>query len=150
MNLKNQKKLSAQLLKVGINRVWFDTDRLEEIKEAITKADLKGLISSKVIQAKPMHGISKFRTRKNKLQKRKGNRKGAGSRKGKKTSRLGRKEAWVSSVRTQRNFIKLLKSKEVVTKKVYRDIYNKVKGGYFRSRRHIKLFLTEHNLFKKK
>ncbi len=150
MNLKNQRKLSAQLLKSGVNRVWFDTDRLEEIKEAITKADLKSLISSKVIQAKPIQGISKFRTRKNKLQKRKGNRKGPGSRKGKKTARLGRKKAWISAVRTQRNFIKLLKNKEVVSQKVYRGIYKKVKGGYFRSRRHIKLFLTEHNLFNKK
>jgi len=150
MNLKNQRKLSAQLLKVGIHRVWFDSDRLDEVKEAITKADLKSLINNGIIQAKPIKGISKFRTRKNKLQKRKGRRKGAGSRKGKKTARLSRKRAWISLVRTQRDFIKLLKTKTAITPRVYRGIYKKVKGGYFRSKRHIKLFLTEHSLIKKK
>jgi len=150
MNLKNQRKLSAQLLKVGINRIWFDQDRLDEIKEAITKADLKTLINDGVIQAKPIKGISKFRARKKKLQKRKGRQKGPGSRKGKKTARLGRKKAWVSLVRTQRDFVKLLKNKKIITNKSYRKIYKKISGGYFRSKRHIKLFLTEHNLIKKK
>ncbi len=150
MNLKNQKRLSAQLLKVGINKVWFDPTRLDEIKEAITKADLKSLVNNSVIQAKPTKGVSRFRARKKKLQKRKGRQKGPGSRKGKKTARLPRKKAWVSLVRTQRNFIKLLKDKKLITVQVYRRLYKKVKGGYFRSRRHIKLFLTEHNLIKKK
>ena len=53
-------------------------------------------------------------------------------------------------VRNQREFIKELKEKELVEVGVYRNLYRKVKGGYFRSKRHIKLYLTENELFKKK
>ena len=33
MNLSNQKRISAKLMKVGKKRVWFDSNRLDEIKE---------------------------------------------------------------------------------------------------------------------
>ena len=41
MNLKLQKELARKVLKVGKDRVWIDPDHLEEIKEAITRADIK-------------------------------------------------------------------------------------------------------------
>jgi large subunit ribosomal protein L19e len=148
MKLTSQKRIAAQLLKVGVNKVWFDPDRLEEIKESITKADIRGLISDLAIQAKPYKGISSFRSRKIKEQKRKGRQKGEGSKKGTKKARLPKKEAWMAKVRTQRNFIKELKSKDLVEVSTYRSLYSKVKGGFFRSRRHIKMFLTEKGLFK--
>ena len=35
MNLTTQKRLAASILKVGLNRVWMDPERMEEIsKEA--------------------------------------------------------------------------------------------------------------------
>ena len=55
----------------------------------------------------------------------------------------------MAKVRTQRKLIKTLKDKEVITSKVYRNLYNKVRGNFFRSRRHIKIYLEEHNLTKK-
>ena len=42
--LNVQKRLAAQILKCGRNRVRFDPDRLEDIKEAITKTDIRSLI----------------------------------------------------------------------------------------------------------
>jgi len=51
------------------------------------------------------------------------------------------------AVRGQRNFIKELKDKSLVEGKTYRNLYSKVKGGYFRNRRHIKLYLEENKLF---
>jgi hypothetical protein len=35
--------------------------------------------------------------------------------------------------------------KNIITKLAYRELYLKSKGGYFRSRRHIKLYLDEHD-----
>lgn len=150
MKLTSQKRIAAQLLKVGENKVWFDPDRLEEIKEAITKTDIRGLIKDLAIQAKPQKSISGYRSRKIKTQKRKGRRKGDGSRKGTKNARLSKKDAWKSKIRAQRKFIKSLKVKELINTQTYRNIYAKTKGGFFRSCRHIKLFLNEHGLFNNK
>lgn len=150
MNLKSQKRIAANLLKVGVNRVKFDETKLKEIKEALTKEDIRGLIKEKTITAKPKKGISSFRSKKLKTQKRKGRRKGKGSRKGRRTARLSRKRAWISKVRTQRKFIKSLKEKKLIIPKTHRDLLKKIKGDFFRSIRHIKLYLEEHELFKKK
>ena len=37
MNLTTQKRLAADLLKVGVNRVWIDPNNLEEVSRAITQ-----------------------------------------------------------------------------------------------------------------
>lgn len=149
MQIKSQRRIAAQLLKVGENKVWFSPERLEEIKKAITKADIRALINDHAIQAKPDTGVSRGRARKLKVQKSKGRKKGAGSRKGKRGARISKKEEWMAKVRVQRKFAKELNAKALIEKKVYHNIYLKIKGGFFRSRRHIKLYLSEHNLFKK-
>jgi large subunit ribosomal protein L19e len=148
MNLKNQRRIAAKILKVGKNRVWFDNDRLPEIKEAITKADIKSLVKDKAIQARPENANSRFRIKKNLSQKRKGRKQGKGSRKGKKTARLSGKKLWTAKVRTQRVLLKSLKEKQMITPSTFRELYAMSKGGYFRSRRHIKLYMEEHKLIK--
>lgn len=141
--------MAAQLLKVGQNKVWFNSDRLSDIKEAITKSDLRALIGAKTISVKKQNSQSKVRARRNKLQKSKGNRKGPGSRTGTKTSRLSRKDSWMIKIRVQRGFIRMLKEKKSIENSTYKDLMAKAKGGFFRNKRHIKLFLEERNLFKK-
>ena len=149
MQLKIQKILAAQILKCSKNKIWLDPSRLDEIKEAITKIDIRNLINQGIIKRKPYVGTSRFRARKRLIQKRKGRRKGLGSRKGKKTARLPRKEKWISKIRLQRKFLKNLKEKGVISKGSYQDIYLKSKGGFFRSKRHLKVYIEEHGLGKK-
>lgn len=149
MNLPVQKRLAAEILKVSKKKIWVDPARLEEAKEAITKANVKKLISTGVIRTKPAKNTSRGRARKIKTQKSKGKRKGSGSRKGKRTARLSKKESWMGKVRVQRKFLKELKDKKIVDSKVYRSLYIKSKGGFFRSKRHIKLYIEEHKLVKK-
>ena len=43
MNLKKKKSLATRTLKVGKERIVFLKSRLDEIKEAITKQDIKDL-----------------------------------------------------------------------------------------------------------
>ena len=148
MKLKSQKRLASQILKCSEKRIVFDSSRLEDIKEAITKADIRGLVSNKVITRKPIKGVSKVRARKRKEQKRKGRQKGFGSKKGKRGARLPKKKAWMAKVRIQRNFIKHLRDKKAIKKEDYQNIYLKIKGGFFRSKRHIKLYLKEQGLVK--
>ena len=145
-----QRRLAASVLKSGLRKVKFDPERLIEVQEAITRADVKRLINDKAISARPDTGISKFRARKLKRQKSKGRRKGDGSRKGSSGARLGRKEEWMQRVRAQRAFLQELKLKSLIDKKTFRNVYRRSKGGFFRSRRHINLYLTENQLFVKK
>ncbi|MBU1245599.1 MAG: 50S ribosomal protein L19e [Nanoarchaeota archaeon] len=146
MKVNNQKRIAADVLKCGVNRVWFDESRLDEIKEAITKADIRRLIGDKAIKAKPLQSTSRAHARKILEQKRKGRRKGSGKRKGKRTARLSDKVVWMIKVRLQRNFIKELRDKKLIAPGNYRILYRKVKGGFFRSKRHIKLYITENKL----
>tara|TARA_Y100000310_G_C20639276_1_gene792958 strand:- start:1205 stop:1660 length:456 start_codon:yes stop_codon:yes gene_type:complete len=150
MNLRNQKTVSAKILKVGKGKVWFDKSRLDEIKEAITRRDLKSLIGKKIIQKKPDQGTSRVRARKRIVQRRKGRQKGPGTKKGKHGARSPKKKNWMILVRGQRKFINELKEKELIEVSIYRNLYRKIKGGYFRNKRHIKLYLTEQKLFKAK
>lgn len=150
MQLKSQKRLSAQLLNAGENRVWFDNDRLEEIKEAITKTDIHKLIKDFAIQAKPKNGISGYRRRKKYAQKRKGRQQGPGSRKGTLNSRFPKKRAWMNRIRLQRSLLKRLRKNKTLDPKTYRKLYMKSKGGFFRSRRHVLLYLEEQGILKGK
>lgn len=145
MNLKVQKRLAAQILNCSPDRVTFNDDRLEDIKQAITKRDLKLLIGDGAITKKPGNFTSKFRSRKLAAQKRKGRRDGPGTKKGKFGARFKPKKTWMSLVRVQREFLKLLLEKNIITRVAYRELYLKSKGGYFRSKRHIKLYLQEHD-----
>src|SRR3989344_659609 len=149
MNLSVQKRIAADIFKSGQNRVVFDKFKLNEIKEAITKADIRKLINDGTIKVKQKKGISSFRANKIRLQKRKGKRKGHGSRKGTRHARLGRKRRWIQKVRVQRKFLRMLKEKKLISTKTHLEIYKMIKGNVFRSKRHMKLYLGENKLFKK-
>lgn len=150
MELKIQKRLAAQILKCSQNKIVFDNSKIKDIKEAITKADIKTLIANNVIWMKKSNEVSRGRARKNAAQKRKGRRRGEGRKKGKYTARLSKKEAWKTKIRTQRKLLKELRDKEIISKKDYQNLYKKSKGGFFRSRRHIKTYIEEHGFVRAK
>ncbi|MDO8627327.1 MAG: 50S ribosomal protein L19e [Candidatus Diapherotrites archaeon] len=52
MELNKIKRLSSQVLGVGEGKVWFNPEQLEEIAQAMTKEDIRGLISSGAIKKK--------------------------------------------------------------------------------------------------
>lgn len=136
-------------MKCSPKKVRFDPARLDEIQEAITKFDIRQLIKDKAITKKHSDSTSRGRARKRLSQKRKGRQAGQGRKKGKKTARLTKKRKWINKVRIMRSFLKELRDKEIINKKDYGILYKKVKGGFFRSKRHIKLYIAENNLAKK-
>ena len=75
---------------------------------------------------------------------------GHGSRKGGKGARLEKKAVWISKMRAQRGFLQNLRDKGVVDKASYRILYMKSKGGFFRSRRHIQIYMQERGIGKQK
>lgn len=149
MKLNIQKRLAARVLGCSPKRIRFDTERLDEIKESITKADIKSLINDKAIYCIPKRGVSKVRARKIQVQKRKGNKRGPGSRKGAKTARSPRKRDWINKIRAQRMLLRRLKDGDVVNNEVYRGLYRRSQAGFFRSKRHVKLYIEEQGLANK-
>ncbi len=138
-----QKRLASEILKCSPKRVSLDSASLEEIGEAITKADVRRLIVKGIIRKLPEKGVSRVRVRQKRTKR------NEGSKKGRKTARLPRKEAWKNTIRLQRALLRELRSKKAITPQVYGMLYLKAKGGFFRSKRHLALYMAEHGLRKK-
>ncbi len=141
MDLRFQRRLAAQILDCGVNRVWIDPNALEDVAAAATKDDIRELIEKGVIKRKPIQGVSRARINKRRAQRRKGRRRGHGRRKGKKTARLSRKRAWIIRVRALRKRLRELKQQNVIDRRTYRILYRKVKGGEFRSVSHLDAYV---------
>lgn len=127
----------------------MNPSRLADIEEAITSEDVRRLIKDGVIAARPKGGLSNFRKKKLAEQKRKGRRRGRGSVKGKKGTRLQKKQNWMKTIRSIRAMLRELKEKGNIDNRTYRDLYTKSKSGYFRSKSHVMIYLERNGLLKK-
>jgi large subunit ribosomal protein L19e len=58
VNLAKQKRIAAQVMKVGEGRVWIDPEASEDVAEAITREDIRGLIKEGTITIKQKKGVS--------------------------------------------------------------------------------------------
>lgn len=141
--LEMQRRLASELLKAGKNRIIFNKEMIDEIKEAITREDIRSLINRGAISVKPKKGVSRARAKKIHEQRGKGRRKGPGKRKGAKHARTPKKRAWINKIRPQRRFLRLLKEKGHVNNTQYRRLYRLAKAGFFRSKRHLKLYVNK-------
>ena len=148
MRLTLQRRISAQILKCSGKRIRFDPEKLEQIKEAITKTDVRSLIKGGAIKKNPARGVSRSRARIRAEQKKKGRRRGHGTRKGPATARRPPKKKWVSKVRLQRSTLKELEDGKKINHKECKELYMKVKGGFFRSKRHLLLYVEEQGIKK--
>jgi len=63
MNLTSQRRLASKILKIGATRVRFDSNRLFEIEQAITREEIRRLIKDGAIQTVPKKGVSRGRAR---------------------------------------------------------------------------------------
>lgn len=137
-DLRNQKRLAAEVMKIGATRVRIDPDRIEEVAGAVTRADVRKLVSGGVITSVQKTGVSRGRGRKIAQQKAKGRRTGPGSRKGAQNARNPRKARWIHQIRAIRDELRVLREKGAIDASVYRDYYVRAKGGQFRSRAHLR------------
>jgi len=137
-----QKRIAAKILKVGESRVWLDPSKLKDVEAAITSADIRRMILKGYIKILP--GKLHKPREKTKGQKRTGRRKGA------KYSVVTAKQKWMSTVRPLRKMLKELKDSHQIDNRTYRKLYLLIKGGMFRSRSHLRIYLEQHGLIKKK
>jgi large subunit ribosomal protein L19e len=131
MNLKKKKELAAKTLGVGKHRVSFSPTGLSEIKEAITKQDIKSLLEEGIISIKPVKG-------RRKLEKR-NRRRGPGKIKMKVKHR---KQDYVKITRKLRKHIKMLKNENAIERELYYDIRKKIKMRTFKNLSNLKEYLA--------
>jgi len=127
---------------VGANRVKFDSDHLDDIEDAITRGNIRSLISANTIKIKPIVGTSRGRAHLKRIQKHKRGIK-QGSKKGKKGARVGKKEVYVNKVRSLRHILKVAKERKDITNKEFWELYKKVGGNTVRNKAHLITLLAE-------
>ena len=135
MGLSTQRRLAAEILGVGESRIWIDPERIEEVSAAITREEVRRLIHEGVIGALPERGTSRARARARKR------RKGPGSRKGAKGARMSEKRIWITRIRALRRYLRELRDEGVIEKHTYHALYKMAKGGFFRSKAHLRRYI---------
>ena len=130
MNLAKKKELAAKTLGVGKNRIIFNMENLAEIKEAITRQDIRGLKEEGVITIKSIKGRKKIKRRKT--------RRGPGKIKKKVNNR---KQVYVKITRKLRYYLKCLKERGVVDRELYLNIRKKIRMRDFGSKASLKEYL---------
>ncbi len=143
MDLSLQKRLAAEVLGVGVSRIRFDPERLEDIEAALRREDIRKLIKEGAIWAEPSRRNSRGRWRELHEKRKKGHRRGYGKRKGSKDARADSKRIWVNTVRKIRRYLRWLRDHDVIDTRTYRKLYRLAKGGTFGSLSDLKRYLRD-------
>jgi len=143
-DLTLQKRLAAEILGVGVSRIWIDPTRMDEVSNAITREEVKRLIKEGVIQVKSTHRPSRGRWKERHEARKKGRHRGPGRRKGDATARRDPKEEWMHRIRKIRRYLRYLRDHGVIDRKTYRKLYMWAKGGMFPTFASLQRWLEEH------
>lgn len=149
-DLRSQRRLAAQILKIGQNRVWIDPDRIDDADAAITREEIRKLIHEGVIRQLPEKGVSRARARILHAKKKRGLRAGPGSRTGSPRARISKKEAWTKKIRALRNRLHKLKGNKIISENAYRKAYKMASSGRFESIADLERYLKSHELWRKR
>lgn len=126
MNLKKKKDLAKRTFNVGEERIIFIESRIKDIKEAITKQDMRDLKQDGAIVIKEIKGrrsVGKKRRR------------SVGNIR-KKT--VKRKRDYVILTRKLRKYVLEMKNNGVISKTEADEIRKKIRNKMFRSKSHLR------------
>jgi len=137
VNLKTKRQLVSRILGVGVDRVKFDPEHLDDVADAITRDNIRSLITANVIEIKPIKGTSKGRSYFKKLQRMKRGTK-QGSKKGRKGARSGKKEIYVRKIKAMRHQLKVSKARKEIANAAYWNLYKQVSGNQVRNLAHLR------------
>jgi large subunit ribosomal protein L19e len=127
MNLNKKKELAARTLKVGKARILFNVERLDEVKEAITKQDIKDLHKDKAILIKEISGTKTKKKRKTRRRK--------GSIKQKVNTR---KRDYMTITRKLRAYLSELKGYGRITNEDFWSLRKEIRAKKFKSKAQMK------------
>ncbi|MCG2727710.1 MAG: 50S ribosomal protein L19e [Candidatus Methanoperedenaceae archaeon] len=134
----NQRRLAAEVMSIGVNRVWLDPEASKDIAFALTREDIRKLIEEGKVGKRDIKGISRGRARERNKARAYGRRCGHGSRSGAAGARRPKKEQWMKRIRALRSQLREMRDNKTIEVSTYRKLYRKAKGGEYRSRAHLK------------
>jgi large subunit ribosomal protein L19e len=142
VNLKAKKRLASRITGVGVHRIKFDVDHLDDVADAITRENIRSLITANTIKIKSIVGTSRGRAHTKKSQK---NKRGTtqGSKQGRKGARVGTKKVYVAKVRSLRRLLKIAKDRKDLTNTEFWTLYKKVGGNTIRNKAHLRTLMEE-------
>jgi large subunit ribosomal protein L19e len=150
LSLKSQRRLAAEIMKVGESRVWIDPDRIDYVEAAITREEIRKLIHEKVVRSLPEKGISRARARVFAKKRKKGLRRGPGGKSGPATSKISKKQAWMNRIRPIRKRLTELKETRAISKSAYRKMYDMSESGIFESKADLERYIRTHDLWRRR
>ena len=142
VNLKAKKRLVSRMVGVGVSRVWFDSQHLEDIADAITRENIRSLMTANSIQIKSIKGTSRGRAKLKKIQRKKRGTT-AGSKQGKKGARVGKKQLYVKRIRSLRYLLKVFKDRKEINNQQFWSLYKRVGGNTVRNKAHLRTLVEE-------
>ena len=149
-DLSSQRRLAAQILKVGHNRVWINPDRMDDVEGAITRDEIRKLIHEKTITILPVAGVSRGRAKTIQAKKRLGRRQGIGSYTGARGAKVTKKDAWMLKIRSLRRKLRQLKANRTITEETYTEYYRMAGSGRFESIADLERNLKAQDLWRKR
>jgi large subunit ribosomal protein L19e len=131
MNLSKKKELAKRTFGIGKDRIVFVESRLEDIKEAITKQDIRDLMKDGAIIIRDVGGRKKIRKKSNR---------GTGNiRKGR---RVVKRDYIILTRKLRKHAAEMKKSGEI-SKDSFKDIRKKIRNKTFRSKAHLREHIGE-------
>jgi ribosomal protein L19E len=130
MNLANKKELAAKTFGLGKERIVFVPERIAEIKEAITRQDLKDLQKVGAILIKEVSGRKTNVSRKNRR------------RTGKIKLKVNkRKQEYVIITRKLRAYVSELKKQGKLTSEETTEIRKRIRNRAYKSKANLKTYI---------
>jgi len=129
MKLNKKKPLAVRTLRIGKKRIVFLKSSLDEIKEAITKQDIRDLQKEGAILIKETKGRKKIKKR---------NKRSPGNIR-KKVNK--RKQEYVIMTRKLRKYVTEMKKQGRLSNEEVVDIRKKIRNRIFRSKAHLKEYI---------
>jgi large subunit ribosomal protein L19e len=130
MSAESQRRLASEILGVGKNKILFDKNKIEDIKKAITRLDIKELIKEGAIKVRIKKKIKVKREKRNK---------GVGHTRVKVKRR---KEKYVRKIRKLRKYIQEMADKKILANDEKKHLRKMAKAGELKSLRHLQEYIT--------
>ena len=131
MNLAKKKELAIRTFGVGRNRIFFVKSRIDDIKEAITKQDMRDLQKDKAIIIKETKGRKTIIRKKRK--------RGVGNVRKKVKER---KREYIVLTKKLRKYVSELKRQGKISKEVSEELRKKIRNRAFRSKAHLRGYIS--------
>lgn len=127
MKLEGKKAFVAKVLGVGKARVVFNTTRLSDVKESLTRQDIRDLVSQGAITVKEPQGRKQVQKRK--LRRRVGSIK---------KRPINKKREYMTITRKLRAFIAHLKKQGKISDEKYQSLRKEIRARNFNNLAHLK------------